>query len=368
MAAQISHIIAGEKALQAALGSKAAVEGLGTAAPFFRLGCQGPDIFYHNQRTKPSGLHYGALAHRRRFGSIVAGAASALGADDRSPLSPVGAYLIGLATHAAVDRATHPFIIYFAGWFDASDPKSLRRRGCHPFLERVLDLGLLERELGMAPRDFRLAERLGIRAPSGADGREDAGEDAEIGARLVALWAAGLRAAYPKATDADPALGRRIANAFLDARHFFAVTDPAATAPGANGAEWLSKLDAEEGKRLVSLVYPELPTAGMDAMNEAGAEWLHPSGDGRRSRASYSELIARGSEDAARALGLTLEFWKGTISAATLAQEIGQGSLSLGESEGSLLPPRVCAPLALPEAMEAEYAARVGARVDASEP
>jgi hypothetical protein len=67
-------------------------------------------------------------------------------------------------------------------------------------------------------------------------------------------------------------------------------------------------------------------------------------------------------------MGLVLEYWKGTISASTLAQELGQGSLSLGEAEGSPLPPRICAPLPLSEAMEAEYAARIGARVDGSKP
>ncbi|MDR3139628.1 MAG: hypothetical protein LBT95_08140, partial [Treponema sp.] len=31
----------------------------------FTLGCQGPDIFYHNQRARPVALEYGALLHRR---------------------------------------------------------------------------------------------------------------------------------------------------------------------------------------------------------------------------------------------------------------------------------------------------------------
>ena len=43
MAAQISHILAGEEALKIAYG-----EGR-CAAGYFAFGCQGPDIFYHNQ-------------------------------------------------------------------------------------------------------------------------------------------------------------------------------------------------------------------------------------------------------------------------------------------------------------------------------
>jgi hypothetical protein len=74
MPAQISHIIAGERAFGLRFAGRSRPEE-GGAAAWFALGCQGPDIFYHNQRTKPSGLHYGALAHRRRYGSLAAGAA-----------------------------------------------------------------------------------------------------------------------------------------------------------------------------------------------------------------------------------------------------------------------------------------------------
>jgi hypothetical protein len=337
MAAQITHILAGERALELALGPGHEARGS------FDFGCQGPDIFYHNQRTKPSGLHFGALAHRRRYGSLVAGAASSLPEGERRPDSLAGAYLLGLATHAAIDRATHPFIVFFSGWSDPADPGSLRRRGCHPFLERILDLALLDRALGMKPRDFGLASRM--RLPEGAD--------------LVAPWAAGLRAAYPRATAGDALLEARIANALSDARHFYEITDPAATAPGGRGDERLARLGNEEWRRLVSLVYPESLPAGMDPMNEAGAEWQHPAGDGRSSRASYPELVEEGTREALRSIRLVIEYWEGDLPAAELAAELGEGGLALCDREGGAVPPRVCRPLPLPEAMEAEYAARV---------
>ena len=113
-----------ERALGSAAGLSRELLSRRCGAPFFRFGCQGPDIFYHNRRTMPSGLHYGALAHRRGFGSLVAGAAASLPAAEREATSASAAYLLGLATHAAVDRATHPFIIYFSGWALPSDPGS----------------------------------------------------------------------------------------------------------------------------------------------------------------------------------------------------------------------------------------------------
>jgi hypothetical protein len=39
------------------------------------LGAQGPDIFYHNLRTKPSGVFYGGLMHRPGLGSDDFGSA-----------------------------------------------------------------------------------------------------------------------------------------------------------------------------------------------------------------------------------------------------------------------------------------------------
>jgi hypothetical protein len=345
MAAQISHILAGEEAAGRVSGT-ADMFALGDAADSFRLGCQGPDIFYHNRRTMPSGLHYGALAHRRRFGSLVAGAAASLPMIERGGESPSGAYILGLATHAAIDRATHPFVIYFSGWVDPSDPGTARLRGCHPFLERLLDIGLLERRLGISPREYAPAARLG----AGADGEADG--------RLVGLWSAGLRAAYPRAAGADPSLELRIANALADARNFYAITAPAAAALGRD--DRLLSLGKDEGRRLISLVYPERIPEGLDPMNLAGVEWEHPSGDGRRSRASYPDLIDEGSDEAARSIDLVLEYWRGRLSASALALELGEGGLALRDAGGEALPPRISRPLALPEAIEAELLERIG--------
>jgi hypothetical protein len=353
MAAQISHMLAGEEALRKALDGAP----LGEALCAFRFGCQGPDIFYHNQRTKPSGLHYGALAHRRRSGTLVAGAASALPEAERNPDSPRGAYVLGLSTHAALDRATHPFIICFSGWMDPSDPSTRRRRGCHPFLERLLDARLIERRMGIAPAEFGISARMGTGAPFSA----------ELDSSLIAPWAAGIRAAFPRATAADALLEARIANALADARGFYAITDPAS--PRASRDVRISELEADEARYIISVIYPLRVPEGMDPMNEAKAEWPHPAGDGRVSRASYPELVDSGTEEAARAIGLVLGFWRGELSAASLAQGLGEGSLALCDAEGAAAAPRICRPLALPEAMDAEYASRVadarGARSDA---
>jgi hypothetical protein len=372
MAAQISHIIAGEEALERATGRRIDLE-VGPTAVLFRLGAQGPDIFYHNRRTMPSGLHYGALAHRRNFGTLVAGAARSMPTGDRTPGSPLGAYLLGLATHAPLDRAVHPFVIYFAGWADPSVPSTRNYRGCHPFLERLLDIGLLERKRALRARDFGLSALLGLGPGLGLQGDSSDYVGAEQSEGLVALWEAGLRSAYPRSTGSDPLLPARIANALADARHFYSATDPAATVKGGAREALLRSLGREEGRRLISIVYPESIPEGLDPMNEGGAEWRDPAGTafggaeggaegGGPTRKSYLDLVEEGIADAAEAISLVLEYWDGRIEAEELAEGIGEGSLSLGGAHGQAARPRICSPLPLSEAMDAEYASHVDLR------
>ena len=345
MAAQISHMLSGEAALDA-LGIELTADSL----PYFLFGCQGPDIFYHNQRTKPSGLHYGSLAHRKRFGSLVAAAASSLEPENRRPERPEGAYILGLSTHAALDRATHPFIVCRSLWISAATGDNARHRGCHAFLERLLDRELLALREGISPAEYGISTRLGF----------DREPDTVIDANLVALWEVGLRAAYPKASFADGLLRQRIANALADGRHFYRATDPSRAGAENADSDWGPRFAGEEGRYLVSILYPELSHRELDAMNLAKASWPHPAGDGRSSDASYPELVARGETKAARAIAAVLDLWASAMTEAELVSAIGEEGLSLVDAEGAPGFPRASSPLALPEAMDEELAYRIG--------
>ena len=45
-----------------------AVEALGPLRPLFHFAAQGPDFFFHNGFTRPSGRTFGSLLHRRQIG------------------------------------------------------------------------------------------------------------------------------------------------------------------------------------------------------------------------------------------------------------------------------------------------------------
>ncbi|HET7838779.1 MAG TPA: zinc dependent phospholipase C family protein [Rectinemataceae bacterium] len=358
MAGQITHIIAGERALREAAPEEGE-ELLREQGPAFRLGCQGPDIFYHNQRTKPSGLHYGALAHRRGYGRLVAGALASLPPEPSPARRQAEAYILGLATHAALDRATHPFIVYFSGWHDPAIPGSERYRSCHPFLERLLDVGYLAASLGLPPAAFDIAAKLGLETGSTPESlglpKDRAGE-----ALIVALWSSGLRSAFPRSTGSDFLLEKRVENALLDGRHFYGITNPAVTALNPERKDWFGYLDDRAGPRSVCLVYPDSLPEGLDVLNLGKAAWEEPSGLGTERDESYLELVEKGIHTAAVALGALLP------ALATegppgfeLAAAIGDGGLSIVDAEGRSVGPRVCRPLPLMEIMELEYGRRL---------
>ena len=347
------------------------------AAAWFRLGAQGPDIFYHNQRTRPSGLHYGALAHRRNYGlameamcaALIEGrGASAAGradsiegrgarAADRTDYlegqvaldSPEAAWLIGFATHAAVDRIIHPFIVYFSGWQIPLMPETARYRSCHPFLERLLDIDILEELRGLPVGACDLEALLPL-----DEARLPDGPDAGIGR----LLASGLRAAFPGATGADFLIEQRIQNALADTRHFLRVTNPSITSSGS--ASLLPWLDDRSGWRSMALIYPERSPEGMDVGNKGRRVWEHPAADGRRFASSHGELFAQAIEKAAAAAALVASTLDSGRVEAGFAASIGNGGLSVTDGDGLPVPPRLSKPLRLKELMEAEFQRRVG--------
>ena len=369
MPAQISHCIAAEEALAGEAPELALSWGLGAGSPlagsageaphpaaaWFRLGAQGPDIFYHNQRTKPSGLHYGALAHRRNYGLIVEGALRSLLASGASIGSPESAWLLGFATHAALDRAVHPYIVYFAGWQRPTDPESSRYRGCHPFLERLLDLVILEERRGLRIGAMDMEVLLPLDAPRTKDGGRNPTPGTDD--RVVAFLAEGLREAYPRAVGLDFLVDQRITNALADARFFFRMTNPARTSSG--DRRFLGHFDERWGHRAVALIYPEDLPRSIDLANRGGGDWEHPSGDGRRSRAGFLELFDEGVAGARRALRLVLEALRSGSAGEGLAAALGNGGLSVAGQDGLPLPPKVSRPLPLAEIMELEFQKRL---------
>lgn len=349
MPSQIAHALVGEASLSRADPKTARSLLAGGLAPYFRLGCQGPDLFYHSQRTRPLALHYGVLAHRRSFGRLAEGLLDAWVREDGDPASPWAAFLLGFATHGALDRAAHPYIVHGSGWTEPGKPETDRYRGCHAFLERILDTLLWERRRGTGVSAFDASVLL---CPPG-----------DFPPDFPGRITSALRRAYPSETAGDPRLPVRVANALADTRRFLLLTNPArSSSDGGIGdpqPEASRHLRGPHGLRIISVIYPEIFDRGIDWAAERGRTWVHPCRGEPERRESFFELCEAAESEAAGVLRIVLEGFRSLSVPPGLSDAAGNGTLNVGDPEGRPVRPRFRDPLPLYEAMGQELRARL---------
>ena len=228
----------------------------------FVLGCQGPDIFYHNQGRRPVGLSYGSLLHRRGYGIFTAGILK-MGLPDPPPgeddiknhrrekgINAMGCYALGFMTHAVLDRCCHPYIVYRAD------------RKYHVFFERILDVLMLKRLRGA---DAAAWDQNSILA--GICGNPPLG--------LKELIARSLAAAYPERAGKDQKLLQRIDNTFADCANFYRLTAPRQTAL-AGQSKGMETILSIFGLQSLALVFPEKLPDEIDFLNLNHAPWHYP--------------------------------------------------------------------------------------------
>lgn len=276
MPAHISHLLFAEDVLRQAIPNAGGL--LERAGNLFRCGAQGPDIFYHSQRTRPVALRYGTLIHRHGFGSMVAHMArTVLTTARRTGTADLqqAAYLLGFATHAELDRHTHPYIICRAGWVRRQDPASERFRRCHTFLERLLDVAALRalRSQELQQFDFFSQVYCGEGLPYSA----------------LKMLVKAIDSVYPTASYRSRNR-RRVENAYGDAMRFYTLTDHRNPRLRQRALE----LDRSEGAHHRRGAMFHFPRAGqeLDPANLQHRPWPHPCCPEVRSEASFLDLMA----------------------------------------------------------------------------
>jgi hypothetical protein len=343
-------------------------------AAFF-LGCQGPDIFYHNQRTRPVALEYGTLLHRRGYG-LFSAVLLKMGLPDPPPdaedirmgrrergINALGAYSLGFMTHAVLDRFCHPYIVYKSQHPDpesgiaagrkagrAERPRSppaqgLLGRGAHPFFERILDALMLRRLRGQEVSSWDQDMLAGIL------------ENPPLG--LKELLCRALTAGFPERAGKDRKLVQRIDNAFLDAAFFYRLTAPQKTslhrAP-ASGPE------VEPG--VLAYLYPEHVPGDIDFLNLSRGAWFDPgkppgAGEAPDTR-SFPDIYAEAVKAAADSLSpcITDYLESGMFPIGKAARSIGNGGLSLQDEDGRPCAPLRTSPLPLEKVLAAQIKLR----------
>lgn len=272
MPSHFTHLLFAEEALRGALGEKAATI-LETHGNLFRFAAQGPDFFYHNQRTMPTGLRYGVALHRHGYGSFVqelVREAHRLSAD---PVSELSAFILGFTTHAPLDRAAHPFIAYFAGWVDPREEASRRLYHAHPFMERILDVLVLRERFGLAPGQFDYLSKVRC-------GRT-------LPYPVIKAMVKGLNEVYPS-YNFKSRNRQRIENAYHDAIFFWKLTNHL----NLELPRLAYRKDRKEGfrEKRLGLLHPREIPPGYDFLNLGHQSWCHPCDDTAVTTASFLDL------------------------------------------------------------------------------
>ena len=281
MPSQLAHLFFAADALGSAL-PRGAFHTVTAYKGALGLGAQGPDIFLHNRRSKPSGLRYGARLHRAGYGTVLAEAAAAAAAAGADPLGETAAYLYAFATHAALDRYLHPYINYRAGRRERGRPETALLGPMHAYLERLIDTALLSARLGVAPCDARFHAYFDI--------------GSQLPQPIASALAVAFEAEIPSARR-DGLLYERIANGYRDARSYYAWAHR--DLPAARRAAALSAGTLADRMRRLAILHPEAVPLGLDVLNLRRRVWRDPCPSGRKRRTeSVPQLYAEALDHA----------------------------------------------------------------------
>ena len=346
MPSQLLHTLFGEdlvagiyRRLESRFGAAAAraLETIQTThKKAFALGCQGPDIFYHSRRRRPVGLEYGTLLHRRGVGRFAAELlALGLPQPPTGEMSALGVYALGFMTHAVLDRAAHPFIVYKSCRLAPSKKDALSFAQSHAFFERIIDALMFKHLRGA---DVSTWDQEGILSEACVNPPPG----------LEELLARALVLAFPERAGKDGKLSSRIENTLLDCAVFYCLTSPA------NVARESARMPREERKSRLVYVYPEKLPQDVDFLNLEQRSWSYPAGQEKKDTRSFPELyaasVAAALDSLTGLIGRYLE--EGSFPKEEAAGVIGNGGLSIVNEAGVTCPPCRTDPLPLDEVLE----------------
>jgi hypothetical protein len=247
-------------------------------------------------------------------------------------ISALGAYALGFMTHALLDRACHPYIVYKSGWVSPQRPETLRYAKAHAFFERIIDVLMLTILRGQETVSWDQEKILA-----------EVCENPPLG--LKELLARALVLAFPERAGKDTKLAQRIDNTFTDCAGFYHLTAPSKTVPGAGEAV---------PQELLGLIYPmELP-ADIDFLNLKHEVWFYPTAGGTEYRISFPEIYNKAVKTAADAISpvITKYLASGVFPITEAAQAIGNGGLSIHDESGKPCAPTRSDPLPLDKVLE----------------
>lgn len=343
MPSQIAHFLFAREVIEKGLGSEGnkMVRRYPELIAFY---AQGPDIFYHNQRTRPGAFKYGRVIHRHGFGELAGNFVLRRYRSTEEEIEARNTVILSYITHAFLDRIMHPFIIYFSGWRVPGDRDTDYLYRMHPFFERICDLLLAEKRYGFGSEEFFSFSFFDMVRP--------VSRRTEICNNLIVP---AIQTTYNRLNKPDMD-ETRFANAMHDALYFYKATNP----PARENLCVAYKRDKASQflRKILALYYPRNLDKTIDYMNEAGKEWQSPFNPSVVRTESFYDLYDQAMEKTVKAVrGLYEVLDKGSVSredAETVRQIVGNGNLSEG-SETKNPVPVVSEPLPLYRQLLRQY-------------
>lgn len=339
MPAHIAHEVFASEVFEKAFGRDWSAVGETEQLSRYRVfGAQGGDFCLHNHRTKPTALIFGKLLHSEGYGRFVGNLVAYAREGEIDFDTPFGVFTAAFATHAVLDRITHPFINYKAGWVVPFDPRSERFRNCHIFYERIIDVFVLR-----------------VRTGTSIDGY-DFFSHADCGESMPEILADSLTAAvtktYPDYDDRKKNR-QRFENAYHDTRRYFAFSNPPSR-ESVQAAYMEEHSHARPPGRLLALLHPnELPD--MDYLNLEKKRWNHPGKPEEERRESFFDLYDSALDAAVPVVQAVRDGFDGSISCEEVAEMVGNENLSDGETKKGIRKLKYVKPLPLQEVLREIY-------------
>jgi len=313
MPSQIIHALAGRAAL-----SKSKELSFILDQNAFTLGCQGPDIFSHNRRTKPFALSFARLLHRHDYSLFCANFAKQLLA---KPSELAKSWFLGFVTHQHIDRILHPYIVFRSFIAGSTGIPGVSPTRFHVFLERILDALLLEHLEGMQVSSFDTGNGFSL-------------AESEF-VTLSSMIASALLETYPSETSESIDLELRVSNAFRDTIFFYEITNPAVVTMKRKALNSKLHLFNEFGIDGVALLYPESLPSGIDWLNLDRKDWRHPvSGEWRS--LSVPDLFTLAVNESINEILLVMQVMAGLIAPDEFVSFEGNSCLSASGEDGKI--------------------------------
>ena len=273
------------------------------------IGAQGPDIFFFHRvlpwQTGASYVHEGQRLHKISPAKLFDAFRSVINRQtDTDKRDVMLSYVEGFFCHYALDRAVHPFVLYWQQRLREEQPRYGTTDSQYHFrIESALDTITLRRETGRLMRDFNLTTVL----PKA--GQTDL---LAIGRLYQPIFASLLGSAGASA--------EHIALAPGDMRQaLLFMTDK--TMMRQRLLHPLERL-VRKGHIGTSLLRP-LDTGDWDYANEAHRLWTNPFDDSYKSSDSYFELYTLAAAEAADMISAFLEGLSSGTSMVAITQDRG---------------------------------------------